>query len=183
MSFDIKKNFAKGTILTAPSPALSGTVITLVPGDGAKFPVHPFNVVVHPAGIEPSAANAEVMRVTNKSGDVLTVLRIQESSTNISVVAGMTVGQYITSKAFTDIETQVDTNTAGLSSLLATVTAQGATITALSAALTALTNSYNSRRFASIFLAVTDDSPKFVEVTAKGPEGATTLSTADNHVT
>src|SRR3954465_13721971 len=108
MSFDAHKNFAYSTVLTAPAPALSGTSLVLQVGDGAKFPAAPFNITVWPIGLMPIATNAEVMRVTAKAGDTLTVTRAQEGSAAVSVVVGYQVAATLTAKVVKDIEDAVN---------------------------------------------------------------------------
>lgn len=112
MPFDAHKNFAYGTVLTAPVPALSGTSIVLRAGDGAKFPAAPFNVTVWPASVGPLAATAEIMRVTAIVGDTLTVSRAQEGSSAVAVAVGYQVAATITTKTFEDIEAMITRGTA-----------------------------------------------------------------------
>ena len=104
MSLDARKNFALSTVLTAPSPATSGTSIVLASGGGAKFPAAPFNIVVWPTGANPTDANAEIMRVTAKSTDTLTVTRTQEGTSARTVIVGDQVMQAPTDRTFKDIE-------------------------------------------------------------------------------
>ena len=79
-TFDAHANFAYSTVATAPSPATTGTSLTLTAGGGAKFPAAPFNVTIAPAGATraQTAAQAEIARVTNVAGDVLTITRAAE---------------------------------------------------------------------------------------------------------
>ena len=58
MSFDAHKNFAYSTVLTPPSPASSGTQVTVASGDGSKFPAAPFNLTL---------AHANVGRLSTKA--------------------------------------------------------------------------------------------------------------------
>lgn len=107
--FDAKKNFAYSVVATAPSPAASGTTLIVAPGDGAKFPAAPFNAVVWPSGVQPTTTNAEVVRVTAKSVDTLTIVRAQESSSARTIVANDQIAQNITAKSLTDIENAITT--------------------------------------------------------------------------
>jgi hypothetical protein len=102
---DLHSNFAYSTVLTAPSPASSGTSLTVQSGNGALFPTPPFNAAVWPTGVIPVASNAEIVRVTNISGDTFTITRNQESSNNRSIIVGDQIAATITKKSFTDIET------------------------------------------------------------------------------
>jgi hypothetical protein len=104
MAFDAHSNLAVSTIATAPAPATSGTTLTVAVGEGARFPVAPFNCTVWPATALPTPVNAEVVRVTARTGDVLTITRAQEATTARSIVAGDLVAATITAKTITDIE-------------------------------------------------------------------------------
>jgi hypothetical protein len=92
-------------VVTPPSPPTSGTSLTVVTGEGALFPAAPFNATVCPPGVLPSAANAEIVRVTARNGDVLTITRAQEGSVARAVVVGDLCVASVTAKALQDIET------------------------------------------------------------------------------
>ncbi len=103
---DAHKNFAYSTVATAPSPATSGTTLTVATGEGANFPAAPFNVTVWPVGTRPTNANAEILRVTNKgTGDNWTITRTQESTSARTIVVGDQIAATITSLTLTDAET------------------------------------------------------------------------------
>lgn len=104
MAADAHKNFAYGTVLTAPSPATSGTSLVLNSGQGANMPAVPFNATVWPAGAIPTVSNAEVVRVTARSTDTLTITRTQESSSARTIIAGDQFAATITAKTLTDAE-------------------------------------------------------------------------------
>jgi hypothetical protein len=72
---DAYKNLAIGSVLTAPSPAASGTTLVLNAGQGAYFPAAPFDVTIWPSSSYPSPTNAEVARCTAKVTDTLTLTR------------------------------------------------------------------------------------------------------------
>lgn len=78
--FDSHSNFAVSSIAVAPSPALSGLSLQVAAGQGALFPAAPFNCVAYPPLVQPTAANAEIVRVTGKAGDTFTIVRAQEGS-------------------------------------------------------------------------------------------------------
>lgn len=82
------KDYATSTVLTAPSPADSGTTIVVQSGHGARFPAVPFMVTVHPPAEFPTLDNAEKLEVTARTDDTLTVLRAQGSTTAKSIEAG-----------------------------------------------------------------------------------------------
>jgi hypothetical protein len=111
MPFDQHKNFAYGVVLTAPSPASSGTSLTLQSGQGANFPAASsgdstthYNLTIWPEDALPLSSNAEIVRVTNRSGDVFTITRTQEGTSARAIVVGDQVSATITNKTFTDIE-------------------------------------------------------------------------------
>jgi hypothetical protein len=105
MNFDDHKNFSVGDIITAPSPATSGTQITLASGQVGDFPAVPFNAVLYLPSVLPTSDNAEIVRVTNIVGDDMTITRAQESSTAMTVLIGWRIAASITAKTITDIET------------------------------------------------------------------------------
>jgi hypothetical protein len=87
MSFDSHANLAASLVAVAPSPASSGTSLTVTAGQGALFPAAPFNCIVCPANTMPSTTNAEIVRVTNVAGDVFTISRHQEGTSARSILA------------------------------------------------------------------------------------------------
>lgn len=104
MAFDAHKNFAISTVVTAPSPATSGTTLVVTTGEGSRFPAVPFNATVWPASQIPTPGTAEVVRVTARTSDTLTITRAQESSTARAIVAGDLIAASITVKTITDLE-------------------------------------------------------------------------------
>src|SRR3990172_8433621 len=108
--FDAHKNFAYSTVATAPSPAASGTSLVVAAGDGAKFPTVPFNATVWPVSVQPTTANAEIVRVTNISTDTFTITRTQESTSARSIVVGDQIAATITALTLTDAENSITTD-------------------------------------------------------------------------
>ncbi len=104
---DSHKNFSYSTVATAPSPATSGTSLVVAAADGTKFPTVPFNATVWPAATQPTAANAEIVRVTTISTDTFTITRAQESSSARTVVVGDQIAATVTAKTLTDVEGDV----------------------------------------------------------------------------
>lgn len=108
MAVDQYKNFAYSTVATAPSPATTGLSLVVAAGDGSKFPTPPFNATVWPSSAQPTAANAEIVRVTNISTDTFTLSntpsRNQEGSTNQSIAVGWQIAATVTAKTFADLE-------------------------------------------------------------------------------
>jgi hypothetical protein len=101
---DGHKNFAYSTVATAPSPATTGVSIVLSAGGGALMPAVPFNAVVWPAGVQPLASNAEIVRVTAISTDTLTITRIQEGTSARTIGVGDQVAAAITARTLSDNE-------------------------------------------------------------------------------
>jgi hypothetical protein len=104
LAFDAHKNLAVSTVVTAPSPALSGTTLTVTAGHGSRFPAVPFNATVCPAGTLADPSNAEIVRVTARTTDTLTITRAQESTSARSIVTGDQIFVAVTVKTLTDIE-------------------------------------------------------------------------------
>ena len=108
---------AHGTLvatLLTNAPGAGGTTFNVTAGTGALFPAVPFNCTVWTAntlpvraasqlGI-PNSALAEVVRVTNVAGDVLTVTRAQENTTAQGWAVGAVIGNTITALDITAIE-------------------------------------------------------------------------------
>ncbi len=104
---DAHANFAYSTVATAPSPASSGTSLTVQSGDGAKFPAVNFNATVWTSGAQPTTTNSEIVRVTNVTGDVFTITRNTNTETvnqSRSIIVGDQIAAAITGKTLTDIE-------------------------------------------------------------------------------
>jgi hypothetical protein len=120
---DAHKNFAYSQVATAPSPAVSGTSLVVTAAQGALFPTAPFNATIWPTGVSPTAANAEIVRVTNISTDTLTITRSQEGTSARTVIVGDQIAASITNKTLTDIEGDVLTK----QPLLLTTNAQSGT--------------------------------------------------------
>jgi hypothetical protein len=116
MAFDAHTNFAYSTVATAPSPASSGTSLTVAGGTGVLFPTPPpFNAVVWPAGAHPEKANAEIVRVTAiPSTDTLTILREQEGTTARAIEVGDQIRAWITNWTLSNIEEAANNNEAAI---------------------------------------------------------------------
>jgi hypothetical protein len=104
---DAHKNFAISTVATAPVPAASGTSLVVAAGEGALFPTAPFNCTVWPPGVNPTAANAEIVRVTNKVVDTFTIVRAQEDTTAKNIAVGWQIANTITKKTLEDAESNL----------------------------------------------------------------------------
>jgi len=110
---DAHKNFSISTVLTAPSPAASGTSLVVAAAGGLLFPTPPFNATIWPTAVQPTSVNAEVVRVTLIVVDTLTITRTQEGSSARTIVVGDQIAATITAKTFTDIELSLPTTYAG----------------------------------------------------------------------
>lgn len=136
MAFDAHKNFAYSTVLTAPSPAISGTSVVVQSGDGAKFPAASFNATIWPAGSQPTTANAEIVRVTNVSTDTFMITRMQESTSARTVVVGDQISAPITAKTLTDVEIFGGFSTATVATSQTTTSATYADLSTVGPAVT-----------------------------------------------
>lgn len=83
-----KKDFAVGTVLTAPSPATTGLSVTLQSGEGALMPAVPFMTTATPPGFYPTLSNSEKVWVTAIVGDTLTIQRGKSPTTAKSIGVG-----------------------------------------------------------------------------------------------
>ena len=105
------RNFAYSTVVIAPSPATTGTSLTVQPGDGNKFPECPFQATVWPAGAQPLSTTAEIVTVIANSDDTFTLSsapsRNQEGSFNRTIIVGDQIAATITAKTLTDAEDPV----------------------------------------------------------------------------
>ena len=82
------KDYATSTVLTAPSPADSGTSLVVQSGHGARFPAAPFFVTVHPPSEFPTLDNAEKLLVSSKSTDTFTIARGEADTSPLNIEAG-----------------------------------------------------------------------------------------------
>lgn len=104
MTFDAHKNLAVSRVATAPSPANSGTSLSVQTGHGLRFPTPPFNATVCPYDQEPVPENTEFVRVTARTDDTVTIVRAQEGSIARSIQVDDRIYAGITAKSLTDIE-------------------------------------------------------------------------------
>lgn len=111
--FDDHSNFAYGTVFSPPSPDDSGVSLSLHQGEGANFPVPPFNAVIWQARAIPTNETATIVRVTSVEDDVLRFDRNQENSNNRTIVTGDQVAAAITKKTITDIEDLIRSSSLG----------------------------------------------------------------------
>jgi len=90
-----KKDFATGTVLTAPSSATAGTSLVLQSGEGARMPAVPFFATAHLANTLPTLDNAEKLQVTAISTDTLTIVRAEGDTTAKSIAVGWRISNAV----------------------------------------------------------------------------------------
>lgn len=129
---DSHKNFAWTTVLTPPSPAVSGTSLILASGAGALMPTPPFNATICPADTVPTTLNAEIVRVTAVTGDTVTSMqRAREGTTARTILAGDVFDAGITVRTLTDVESPVTALLDSVSALTDTQNTQGIQLVSL----------------------------------------------------
>lgn len=97
------------TVSSPPSTPTAGTTVTVT--DASEYPdpasVGAYNATIWPNGANPifsgSSRNAERVRITGKSGAVLTITRAQESTTARTVVAGDQIAPAIAGLNYVDL--------------------------------------------------------------------------------
>src|ERR1019366_7600983 len=93
---DSLENFASSTIAVGPSPATSGTTLTLE--SGPPSPTPPYDLTCWPPNTQPTYANAEIVRVLAQTGNVVTSMtRNPYQSSPQPIVAGWNAAQNLTS--------------------------------------------------------------------------------------
>lgn len=135
--YDAHSNFGYSTVATAPSPADTGTTLTVATGQGALFPAAPFNCTVWPTAVDSVSTNSEIIRITSKgSGDDWTIVRTQESTSARTIIVGDQIANTTSAKVFTDIEAAAD----AAQSTATAAAAAAAAITKTSIGLGSVTN-------------------------------------------
>lgn len=104
------RNFSYGRVLTAPSPASSGTSITLESGQGARMPAVPFKATIWPYGFIALTSNAEIVNVTARPGnaDTFTITRAQEGTSARAVQVGDQFAATLTQGVLDDIIARIE---------------------------------------------------------------------------
>jgi hypothetical protein len=105
---NVKNNAISGLASAITSGATSLTVIS---GDGSKFPSSNFNITI----------DDEILNCSSRSGDVLTVSRAQEDTTASAHAVGAIVSLNLTAKQITDLNTAVNTIEDNVSTLQSNV--------------------------------------------------------------
>lgn len=104
------KNNAESALSAALTAA--ATTLTLVSGDGARFPASNFNISI----------DDEILTCSSRTGDVLTVARAQEGTTAAAHAAGAIVSLNLTAAVITQLQDAIDAVPAGRERLTASRT-------------------------------------------------------------
>ena len=104
---DAVKNFAYSLVATAPSPATTGTSLIVTAAQGAFFPAVPFNATIWPTASQPTNANAEIVRVTARATDTLTIVRQQEGTSARTIVVGDQIAATITQATLNEMQMEL----------------------------------------------------------------------------
>lgn len=111
MAFSTHPNLAISLVATAPSPATSGTSLVVTAGEGVRFSGasvgNPIPATIWPVGVMPTPANAEIVGVTARATDTLTIVRTPEGGVARTVLVGDQIAATITAKSLTDIESVI----------------------------------------------------------------------------
>lgn len=100
------KNASWSVVAVAPSPATSGLTLTVSSGHGSRFAVgRP--AILYPSGEAPLGDNFEIVDVTDITGDVLTIVRTQESTAARTVLVGDQIAQTFTAGEMTRLESAI----------------------------------------------------------------------------
>ncbi len=107
--YDDHTNLAYSTVAIAPSPATSGTSLSIQNDNADEWPRPPYNAIVWPVDSQPSKSNGEIIRVTSGTPESasLSITRAQEGTTARSIQAGDQIMVVPSTKAFTDIEDSI----------------------------------------------------------------------------
>lgn len=106
----ISKNLAQGIVLTAPSPATSGTSLVVRSGEGAYFhSTPPFLATAAPPDQLANPAYAEIVLVTAISTDTLTIVRAKRGTTAKSIAAGWVIANGIYTENVLGVDVTVST--------------------------------------------------------------------------
>jgi hypothetical protein len=118
-------NLAYGLVRTPPTPSTSGTELTLELGHGDRMPPVPFPATIWPVTVMPDPATAEIVTVTGRIDDTLTIVRAQQGTLARDIIASDQLAGTIT-KAYLDV---VPLTTDPLVTFTGAVTVNGVTTT------------------------------------------------------
>ena len=88
----------------APSPAASGTSFDVTAGTGAWLPAVPFQMTLWAVAAAPSLGVAEIVTVTGRATDTLTIVRAREGTTARAVAIGWAAAATITTKTLNELD-------------------------------------------------------------------------------
>ena len=116
-----RKNLASGIL--ANSPGTSGTSFVLETGYGQTMPDVPFHMTTTPPGQLSTLGNSEIVEVTARTDDTLTVTRAQRGTTAKDVQSGWPIvnGVYV--------EDKIPATNVDFTAIKSTVTVSGVTWT------------------------------------------------------
>ena len=117
------RDYATGIVLTAPSPADSGTSLVIQSGEGARMPDVPFYATVHPPSEFPNTDNSEKVKVTDVSADTLTIERGQGETSAQSIEPGWRLSNALFYKDVKPVAVTVSTGATTAAKVGATSTA------------------------------------------------------------
>jgi hypothetical protein len=78
--------------------------LVVAAGQGSVFPAVPFQATIWPTAALPLTTNAEIVTVTARSTDTLTIVRAQEGTAARTVVTGDQIAATITNQVLTDMD-------------------------------------------------------------------------------
>lgn len=105
----------------ASSITSAATTITLKAGDGSKFPTLSAGDY-HPATLSKADGSVEIVKVTARSGDVLTVTRAQEATTALAFDANSLIELRLTADTVLSLPFQYQSKTVSANTTLDTNT-------------------------------------------------------------
>jgi hypothetical protein len=101
---DAIANLACSLVATAPSPADSGTSLGVTAGTGVRYPVPPFEATAHPVDQVPTPANAEMVTVTERVTDTLTIVRAQGGTVARAIAIGWQLAATVGVKLLNELD-------------------------------------------------------------------------------
>lgn len=101
---DNKADLSIGIVATAPSSPTAGTSLVLQPGQGVSMPATPFKALAYDSTLMPTRNNAEIIRVTARSTDTLTIQRAQGVSTAQSIAVGWVISNNVMAGDIVDVD-------------------------------------------------------------------------------
>lgn len=108
-SFGPLSDLADTTVGSAPSPASSGTSLTVASSTGGWFPSSfPFDVAIGPVSTVLNRSNTEIAKCTGRTGDVLTITRAQYGTSARSIIAGDRIALVLTWTYVQALETAIN---------------------------------------------------------------------------